>query len=246
MVYRFQSFFQKQEYRIFSGSVLKLIALISMLIDHTASVLLRNMNFANVSYISIGSTGITLYWICRLIGRIAFPIYAFLITEGYLKTHNKKKYGLSLLLFAVISEIPWNLEHSGKLFYSSQNVFFTLFLGYTAICCYEHFKNQKLKLMAALLVLFVISVFFKADYGCRGFSFILFLYIMRESRILQAVIGSCFFANAIAALVSFIPINMYNGKRGFIKGTILKYVFYAAYPVHIFILYLIKEVFWGY
>ena len=223
-----------------------MIALITMFIDHTASVLLRQMQFANEAIISFSSHDITLYWICRIIGRLAFPIYCFLITEGYIHTHDKKKYGINLLIFALISEIPWDLEHSGKLFDGRQNVFFTLFLGFLAIYFYDKYKDDKKMLLISLVILFVISLLIRADYGSRGMAFILFLYVMRDRKVLQAVLGSCFFSYAWAILVAFVPINMYNGERGFIRGKIAKYAFYAAYPLHILILYFLKSKYFGY
>ena len=237
---RFDTILNNNKYRILSGSVLKMLALITMLIDHTASVLLWEMDFANDPIISIGSHEITIYWICRTVGRIAFPIYCFLITEGYLHTHNKKQYGINLLVFALISEIPWNLEHSGSIFYERQNVFFTLFLGYLAIVCYEKYKNKKALLLFTLMIIFGVSLLLKADYGTAGIGFILFLYFAREHKIVQAIIGSCFFSKAWAILLAFIPINMYNGKRGFIKSKVSKYIFYAAYPLHLTVLYILK------
>ncbi len=229
-----------------SGSALKMIALVTMIIDHIGSVLLSQVQFANEPIVSIGSHAVTLYFIIRKIGRLAFPIYCFLITEGYLHTHDKKRYGLSLLIFALISEIPWNLEHSGHLLYSGQNVFFTLFLGYLAICAYERFKDDRYKMFTCLFGLFALSILLRADYGSRGLGFILFLYIMRDRRILQAIVGSCFFSGAYAIIVAFLPINMYNGERGFIKTKAAKYAFYIAYPLHIFILYLIRLNTFGY
>ena len=238
--------FTSQKYRVLSGSVLKMTALLCMLIDHSAAVILGQIDTANADLISIGSHGVSLYWICRMIGRLAFPIYSFLITEGYIHTHDKKKYGISLLCFALISEIPWNLEHSGRLLYRSQNVFFTLFLGFLAICLYEKYKENKQKLLISLMALFAVSVILKADYGSRGLGFILFLYIMRDKKILQAVIGSCFFSLSWAVMAAFIPINMYNGERGFIKGKAAKYAFYAAYPLHILLLYFLRAKYFGY
>ena len=131
---------QQKRYCVLSGSALKLIALLTMLLDHTAEILFSQMQFATDAILSIGSHQITLYWICRMIGRLAFPIYCFLLTEGYTYTHNKRKYGLNLFVFALISEIPWDLEHNGKMFCSGQNVFFTLFLGFLAIFCFDRFR----------------------------------------------------------------------------------------------------------
>ena len=74
-----------------------------------------------------------------------------------------------------------------------------------------------------------------------GFGFILLLYCFRNHKILQAVLGCCFLSSRWIGGLAFIPINLYNGKRGFIRGRFLKYAFYAAYPLHIFIIYLIKK-----
>ncbi|MGN0622194.1 MAG: TraX family protein [Porcipelethomonas sp.] len=235
-----------EKIRILSGSSLKLIALVSMLIDHTASVLLTGTEAANEPLFSIGGHKITIYYLCRLTGRIAFPIYAFLISEGYIHTGNKRKYGINLFLFALISEIPWNLEHTGFWFYGSQNVFFTLFLGYAGICAIEKYRNDYKKMAVCLTGLLLLSVIFKADYGCSGFGFIIFLYITRKQNLIQAIIGSCFLSSRWKAGLAFIPINMYNGKRGFIRGKAFKYIFYAAYPAHMLILFILKKQIFGY
>ncbi len=233
-------------FRIFSGSALKVIALFTMLLDHTTLVILSRIPIFITPFAKIGPFAISLYFILRKIGRIAFPIYAFLITEGFLHTRNKEKYGINLLAFALISEIPWNLEHTGTLFYEKQNVFFTLFLGLVAIYLYEKFKNNKEMLLLSLLAVLAISMLIHSDYGAKGVFFILFIYVMREQKVLQALIGSFFLSSAVMGLVSFIPINMYNGKRGFIKGKVLKYAFYVIYPLHILLLYIIKAKYFGY
>ena len=127
-----------EKYRFLSSSGLKVIAVITMLIDHVASVLLRENP---VVLLQIADYQLTLYTLMRTIGRIAFPIFAFLLAEGFHYTSDRKKYGIRLLVFALISEIPWNLEHSGKLLYSSQNVFFTLLLGFLGLCVIEELKT---------------------------------------------------------------------------------------------------------
>ncbi len=212
-----------------------------MLIDHTAAHVLFKTDFAKEPLLPIISQKFTLYTLCRSIGRLAFPIFCFLITEGYIHTRDKKKYWVSLLAFAVISEIPWNLAHSGKLVYKSQNVFFTLFLGFAAIWAYDSFKKDKPKLLVALLALFIVSLLIRSDYGCKGMAFILILYLLREQKILQAFIGSCVLSNSLFIMAAFVPINMYNGKRGFIKGNIMKYAFYIFYPAHLLLLYFIGK-----
>lgn len=99
-------------FQILSGSALKLLACILMLIDHTGVLILANWKPALRVLFTIGSTEITWYRIVRDIGRSAFPIFCFLLIEGFLHTRNRRKYGQNLLLFALISEIPWNFVFS--------------------------------------------------------------------------------------------------------------------------------------
>ena len=215
-----------ERWKILSGSALKCIALVTMIIDHSTYVLLTK--------------GTHVYTVLRAVGRFAFPIYCFLITEGFLHTRDRKKYGFRLFLFALISEIPWNLMNSGALKYAKQNVFFTLLLGYLGLCALEYFRDRPRDRLYALLALFLAAVFLKADYGAAGYGFIVLLYILRDQKILQAALGSCFLSGSWKAALAFIPINLYNGERGFIRSTWLKYVFYIVYPIHMLILYLIR------
>ena len=94
--------------------------------------------------------------------------------------------------------------------------------------------------LAALLLLLLVVLGFNADYGVKGFGLILLLYLLREQKILQAVLGTCFLTSTWVGGLAFIPINLYNGERGFIRGRILKYAFYVAYPLHILVIWLIR------
>ena len=226
-----------EKYKVLSGSALKCIALITMIIDHVGFHLLRG---SNIILLHAPGFSLTLDFLMRKVGRVSFPIYCFLLTEGFLHTHDRRKYGRNLMLFAIISEIPWNLEHTGTLFYPEQNVFFTLFFGYMGLCCTESLKEQPRRQLAALLLLLLVVLGFNADYGVKGFGLILLLYLLREQKILQAVLGTCFLTSTWVGGLAFIPINLYNGERGFIRGRILKYAFYAAYPLHILVIWLIR------
>ena len=229
-----------------SGSALKMIALITMMIDHTAVLIFDKVDLAFIPLFTVGSENITVYYICRLIGRIAFPLYCFLLAEGFHYTKNRKKYGANLLIFAVLSEPAWNLAHSGKWFYGSQNVFFTLFFGFLAMYFYEKFRDEKILCWTAVFAVFIFSSFFCADYGLNGVGLILFMHVMRESKTARTVLGCLFFRIQWKVVPAFLLMNLYNGKRGFIKGKIGKYLFYAAYPIHILILYFIKLKCFGY
>ncbi len=232
------------KYRVLSGSVLKLIAVITMLVDHVAAAFLAENT--TVLFVVMGRS-VHLYSLMRTIGRISFPIFAFLIVEGYLHTHDRKRYGLSLALFALLSEIPWDLEHTGNAFViSSQNVFFTLVLGYLGICMLERYREKPVYQACWLIGLLAVSVVLHADYGSGGYAFILFMYVLREYELLRAVIGCGFLSSRWRAGLAFIPIAMYNGERGFIHGKVMKYCFYLIYPVHILILYFLKRSMIGY
>ena len=97
--------------KILSGSALKVIAMVTMVIDHVGGHLTDH----SIVLFSLGNYQIRLFLLMRMIGRMAFPIFAFLLAEGFFHTRSRLKYGVSLLVFALISEIPWNLEHGFSL-----------------------------------------------------------------------------------------------------------------------------------
>lgn len=230
-----------------SGSALKLIAVISMLIDHIAAVMMTGEHpviYTPVFYV-FGEKQ-TVYMMMRYVGRIAFPIFCFLLVEGFLRTRDRKKYGIRLLIFALLSELPFDLAFDGVFGLTGQNVFFTLLLGYLGLCAIERYGEEKWKQAGCLLLLLGASILIKADYGCVGFGLIILFYLLRESRLYLAVLCCCFMPYDWITALSFIPIALYNGERGFVKGKILKYAFYAFYPVHLTVLYLIKYFSTGY
>ncbi len=228
----------KHTYRILSGSSLKVLAMLTMLADHLAAFYLCYYPQFMQPLFTIGHKQVSLFFIMRFIGRMAFPIFAFLLVEGFLHTRNRHHYGLSLFVFALLSEIPWNLVHTGTWHCPSQNVLFTLLLGFLGLCAIEYYRTDLRRMAVVLILLLAVSVLLRSDYGCSGYGFILLLYVLRSQRLLQAVIGSCFLGSRWMAGLAFIPINMYNGKRGFIQGNIAKYIFYVFYPLHLLIIYL--------
>ena len=226
----------ENKFKILSGSALKLIAMITMVIDHTAVMLYPVLDILLAPFSVFGKT-ISLFWIMRKIGRLAFPIFCFLVTEGYRHTGNKLRYGLRLLLFAAISELPFNLLYGFNLFdLRAQNVFFTLFLGLLLIYIHESKHNQLLKFLAMVAVA-TIAKFLKVDYGLAGVLLVFVIYLFQNTPSVQALIAYPLLSGGVAAWAAFVPINLYNGKRGFIKSPLLKYAFYIFYPVHILILF---------
>ena len=243
-------FLLPERWHVLSGSWLKVIAMVLMLIDHVALFILRYVPEFTEPLMTIGRQTITWYFLLRSVGRLAFPIFCFLLVEGFQHTHDRRKYGRNLLVFALISEIPFNLTYGGHLYGWSQNVFFTLFLGFLALCVVRRweevlpqsaiFAEHNRRMALRLLALIIASYLLRCDYGNCGISFILLLYVLRRNEVLRAAIGCCFLGSRWIAGLAFIPIAFYNGRRGFIQGTFGKYLFYLFYPFHLLALYSIK------
>ena len=128
-----------------SGSTLKLVAIVSMFIDHFAAIILdrylisigiMNLNQENI-LLPENRTMLIIYgidMIMRLIGRLGFPLFCFLLIEGYYHTRSKAKYGIRLAMFSLISEIPFDLGFKSQVLeFTYQNVFFTLFFGFMTV-----------------------------------------------------------------------------------------------------------------
>lgn len=230
-----------------SGSTLKIIAIVTMLIDHIGATIVENMMYL---YAGNGQTSTVIFYILvvmRGIGRLAFPIFCFLLVEGFFHTRDVKKYILRLFLFALISEIPFDFAFNQSILeFTSQNVFFTLFIGVLMMWTLEYLKKRFEKNNIALITSIALVViaasllaeFLKCDYASQGIIVILLMYVFKENRLLKAI-SVCFifiylnkFSLQSLAGLAFLPISFYNGK----KGLSLKYIFYAFYPVHLLIL----------
>lgn len=232
---------QTEVQRGISGGTLKLIAIFTMLIDHIGAAIFETTlipqayNTANYQiYMNIDS-------VLRFIGRLGFPIFCFLIVEGFLHTRSVKKYALRLAVFAIISEVPFDLAFFHKaLYWGYQSVYLTLLIGLLVIAGVKHFENQKYMQVMIAVFGIVLAFLLRTDYYGFGVLLILLLYIFRNNGELKVLSSGLNFlllgTSEYPALIAFIPIHFYNGKRGL---KINKYVFYAFYPVHLFILYLI-------
>lgn len=224
-----------------SGSALKMIAVICMAIDHAAYFLLSHNEAFRQALFAIDGMEITAYYLLRCVGRLAFPLFAFLIVEGFRHTRNHHRYWRNLLIVALISEVPWVLLHDGALHLRGHNVMFTLLFGYSALLSIDRLGEQQWKQVAALAGWFVITLLLAPDYGVQGFAFIMMLSVTCRTPAIQAVIGSSMLRSTWIAGLAFIPINMYNGKRGFIRSSWAKYCFYAFYPLHLLLIWAIKH-----
>ncbi len=206
-----------------SGSWLKVIAMLSMLIDHIAYY--------------YGCDNPYLYELMRTVGRIAFPTFAFLLAEGFVHTRNRQKYLISLFAFALLSEIPWMLlNHDG-----SHNVIFTLLAGILGLHVIENSKSHWVT--AICITLIGLATFLAdTDYSWRGFGLVLIFYMFRGRPELQTLFGIplMYEYGIMGVLVAFSVIWLYNGERGFIQGKAWKYAFYAFYPVHLMMIYFLR------
>lgn len=224
-----------------SGSTLKVLALLSMTADHLIKTVWAENAFMNEHLFLLMGKWITPGFFLRTFGRLAFPIFAFLLIEGFHHTRSRNRYALNLLILAVISEIPFNLCWQGSILYpGKQNIFFTLLLGLLGLCTMEKFSEDKKTGTVYLAGLTALSLFLGADYGPIGFLFIMLLYLIKENYIIQALTAGILLGNYGSASLASIPISMYNGKRGFIRNKFLKYAFYLYYPLHLLIIHFIN------
>ncbi len=151
-----------------TSDMLKILAVIFMVLDHLWATIVSGND-----------------WMTYL-GRLTFPIFAFQIAEGFIHTSNVKKYILRLLVFAVVSEIPFNLFYGGSWFYPyHQNVIFTLLLGLLGIVLIDKARKDKTAKTIIKSVLLLIPVSFAAfigfpDYGFWGYLTVIMFYLFRD------------------------------------------------------------------
>lgn len=226
-----QILFNVNTYKILSGSWLKVIAMVTMTIDHMAV------------FLSYFHQHPTLYFTMRSIGRVAFIIFAFLLSEGFIHTRNKRKYGRNLAIFAIISQLPYSLIHNHFLFYTHTNVGFTLLLAFGGMFAIEHCKEEKVKLVAILAIIIIVTFLIKPVRSFAGVGLVWVFYLLRSHQISRLFVGFCMIARnyIFGQMVGFAVLGLYNGQRGFIKGPIGKYAFYIFYPLHLLLLWGIRN-----
>lgn len=215
---------------------LKVLACITMLIDHIGWILFPQLTILNI------------------IGRLSFPIFAYLIAEGSTKTKNINSYFKRLLFFALLSQIPYSV--AGYLTESDPftlNIIFTLTTGLLLIHLIQ--LKRYLSFTILFLVLIILDFIVTYDYGAYGLLLILLSYLLIKKRIwgslaiivltiiesIKIPVGKFYiseidFGNQIFAILSLVPILLYKGEQG---TKISKWFFYFFYPVHLIVLILI-------
>lgn len=240
----------KHDRTFFTSNQLHILAMLFMLLDHMwATVISGNM------------------WM-TYVGRLAFPIFAFMLVQGYLHTHDLKKYKQRMLIVAIVSEIPFNLVAGGSFFYPfHQNVCWTLLLGLYALEILDDIHASdilivRLKKAFKLMGILFIASLSMCDYGLLGIAMVFLFYITRNNQNadkLFQLVGMIFLNTAMIggmmipihfliinielpvqsfAVFSLLFIWLYNGNKG-IKNKGLQLGFYAFYPLHLLILGLI-------
>ena len=220
---------------------LKIIAIITMVCDHLGDAL-----FSVVSPLNF-------------IGRMAFPIFAFQISEGYIHTKNIKRYLLRIFVFAIISQIPFYLFIHKFFGESGLNIFFTLFLSLTSILLYDKIKkkvkskNKIINVLAILpaIILSIIGQLLDVDYGWWGVILIFVFFVFKDNKIktviaffifciikysIEIILNGFSYLYIQLMLWTMLPIALivlYNGEQ----GRKIKYLSYAFYPIHLLLLY---------
>lgn len=220
--------------------IIKIIACITMVLDHVKYAVPETRCF------------VTQYF-----GRISFPLFAFLIGEGYCHTKDLQKYCKRLVIFALISQIPFMLFRTLVGEWLMLNIMFTLMLGLVAITIFDKFGDKYYISLPAVAMVVILGEWLNVDYGWYGVLSVFVLYVFRNKKIARifafAILNVIYyrskavimtnFISCIFATVPVILLLLYNGQLG--RKT--KYIYYIFYPVHMIILYfihLVQGYFW--
>ena len=209
-----------EKLRILDGTSLKLIAMISMVFDHVG-----DMFFPGALWM-------------RMIGRLAMPLFSFCIAEGYAHTKNKQRYLMRMGVFALVSEIPFDLAFEGRVGLGHQNIMLSFFLAILALMLFdrirgegkEHAAGKTLLGILCVCAVAVLALVLRADYTLFAVLAVFLFYVLRNRHpLLRCGVGVGFLALTRtvgyyrATGLSLIPLLLYNVKRG--SG--LKWRFYA-------------------
>lgn len=242
-----------------SQETLKIIACVTMFLDHFGALCTPATDLAFWQMVSVNGRcfiSVEMYYVLRSIGRLAFPIFCFLLAEGAHYTRNSKKYALRLGLGMLLAEIPFDFAFYGGFTWEHQSVMVTLLLGYGAILLMKETDNVLLKI-SAIFPFAMAAEWLCTDYGGHGVAMmalfaltrelpharwlqlggLLVINGMMESATLQYLLGIDI-SIQLLALFAMVPIALYSGK----KTTGNKYIqwgFYLFYPVHMALLALL-------
>lgn len=245
----------------FTGSDLKLIAIIAMLIDHIAHTIVYKLYLEAIMVNGVYMMGDSrpkeamkiylIYMVMRSIGRLTYPIFAFMLVEGFLHTRNLKKYSFRLLIFALISEVPYNLANSRSIIdLGSRNIMWSLLIGLIMLYFIQNTekydkKKRILLTIGYILIAEAITFVIQAN-AIGGVLLIAFLYIFKNKpkwlfisgAIALSIMALNFMWIQMFGLTTFVLFRYYDGTVG--KGN--KYLFYIFYPAHLLVLGIISMI----
>lgn len=230
-----------------SGNQLKLIAVLTMIVDHIGYLISRLGLYGALDLSADGGRLNTWYVWLRTIGRISFPIFLFLVVEGFFHTRNRARYLMRIGIFALISEVPFDLFLGGTMIETGyQNVLWTFFLALGMLALMEAVFRRPIGPWTAPIQLFIVcltSVFamiLNPDYSYFGIILAALFYWLRGNRPMQCLAGLIIMTGTVdnwmfflGLAVGFLLIWLYNGTRGKRR---IKYLFYWFYPVHLLVL----------
>ena len=241
--------------------VVKIIAIVSMTLDHAATAFLTQPFL--IDRLGMGMVASArILGIMHILGRIAFPLYAFGMAQGCTYTKSRKKFLQRLLIFALLSEVPFQLALRGSQeleYFSVYNVLFTLLFG--ALCCFIwDFFRKKSKVWAAILpiaALILLAEVFDMDYGGFGVFSIFVLYVLPKKSwkllalaalvtwlyglpaVMSMLAGGSYFDSVLKWLCALSAVGIlapYSGQEGR-HNKLSQYFFYAYYPLHLLLFY---------
>lgn len=231
-------------YRCLSQEALKLIACLTMFIDHLGASVVPMLPFSFMP---------DLYYACRIIGRLAFPIYAFLIAQGVKHTGREGKYLLRLAVGFLLSELPFDILFKGGFTWEDQNVYLTLLLGAGLLMLQKRVKDPWFRVLL-LLPFALVADFFRTDYGGMGVAMIA-VFGMTDKVWAQAfgcLVCNCLVVSAevrffgfgvpvqLFAVPAMVFIGLYSGRK-LLKSRMLQWGFYLFYPVHLLLLWVLQQ-----
>ena len=227
----------KKSYQVLSAAQLKYLAFISMLIDHVNNGLITPLLDGSGALLLVSN-------IFSILGRIAFPIFIYFIVEGYFKTKNRRKYLTRLLIFGVISEVPFDMFTS-KVYYNPNwnNMVFTLALCLVTVWLIDYLKGKITNKIFWYFLSFVIvigmsflAMALSPDYDYHAIVLAYIFYIFYDRPVIGAVLGYLSIIKEVYSFLGFGLITLYNGK----EGKQYKWLNYAFYPVHLLVLGLMR------
>ena len=216
-------------------NILKIIALVTMLIDHVGMFFFPNI-----------------IWF-RVVGRIAFPIYAFFIAQGMHHSKNKQKYMVTLFLFGVLAELPYMFLMNNV--FKLNVMFVFIFAGISIMLINKLSANFDFLTFSITVMQFVLIIILSGkgsiEYGLFGIGLILIFYYARNSKVLYITLSSMLIiAESVASgfvsgftieglvqifsIIALVFIGFYNGEKGKLN---LKYFFYLSYPLQFYIIW---------